>query len=257
MAAFARLLKELSVAPAQLSSLNLEAKSLTAEQVEELVSAIPHPNAVTQVVLNRNAIRTASTLARVLWVFPNLKVLEAGRTNLAEEGFAEFAAAISAHEHLQFLDLSRNNIVDGAMISFLPALSCTTLTSLSLRDNQITGDAMMELVKPLMTGTTRLEQLDLGLNRLSDAGTMALATALELNCGLTHLSLDTNGISVVGAKSLAQALTTNTTLQRLSIMDNVLGDDGLSALEHVLETNSTLTELALRGNRTILAHTSI
>ena len=64
---------------------------------------------------------------------------------------------------------------------------------------------------------TSLTTLSLYNNNISDVGAMTLAEALRTNTTLTNLDLSFNIIHAKGAKALADALRTNTTLTALDV----------------------------------------
>jgi hypothetical protein len=75
------------------------------------------------------------------------------------------------------------------------AVACTSLTSLDMADNQISGDAMISLLKSFFIHPTpALRVLRLDGNALGDDGLLALSMALKANTSISHLHLARNRI---------------------------------------------------------------
>ncbi|CAH3184561.1 unnamed protein product, partial [Porites lobata] len=122
------------------------------------------------------------------------------------------------------------------------------LDILDLGDNRI-GDAGVSSLSQALTVSSSLTRLDLGCNRIGDAGASSLSQTLTANSSLTSLDLGDNRIGDAGASSLSQALTVSSSLTRLDLGCNRIGDAGASSLSQTLTANSSLTRLDLGYNR--------
>lgn len=79
-------------------------------------------------------------------------------------------------------------------------------------------------------------------------GAASLAAALEKGAtGLMSLDLGWDKVGDAGALSLAAALRNNHTLQRLYLHDAAIGAAGIQALATALDANQTLTTLDIDG----------
>ena len=116
--------------------------------------------------------------------------------------------------------------------------TCRYLEHLDLRNNQITDEAVLYLVRGLLTSSVRT--VNLGLNQIGNHGARAFARLLaHRDCLLSCLDLNCNRIGNYGAHELTVALRNNTTLQTLVLYGNSLLSCGESFRECLL-VNSTL-----------------
>lgn len=90
-----------------------------------------------------------------------------------------------------------------------------------------------------------LEVLDVGGNRIGDAGVQDLAVEFKFNTTLNGLNLYDNMIGDPGAKDLAVVLKVNITLTTRYLGINIFGDPRLVVL---LKVNTILTTLDLDNN---------
>jgi len=86
-------------------------------------------------------------------------------------------------------------------------------------------------------------ELDLGYNRISDSGCVALHKLVEMTKSILAMDLRMNDFGVPGAKLLADGLLQNSSLQTLVLKGCKIGDRGGLALAEVLQTNTTLESL--------------
>jgi Leucine-rich repeat (LRR) protein len=96
---------------------------------------------------------------------------------------------------------------------------------LNLRLLGISDDDVTELADWLRDNTI-IQELDLGYNKIGDAGARALAEMLEHNTIIQELDLSVNEIGDAGAIALAY----NTTLRELILYENPINDVGRQAL---------------------------
>ena len=113
----------------------------------------------------------------------------------------------------------------------------TYLTSLNLQGtrNRLTATKATELFQALALNTT-LTELSLFDNNISDAGATELSKALVVNNALAKLDLAQNQIGDTGAAELSKALTVNTVLTMLNLYNKNIGDVGTLALGNTLRT---------------------
>ena len=99
---------------------------------------------------------------------------------------------------------------------------CTNLKTIILYRCGITGEQMLVIVEAIR-GHNMLEELELNLNSIDNAGCGAIVTLLEdPNCNLQHLNLAGNNIDNDGAITIANSLANNTKLQNLDLYNNPL-----------------------------------
>ncbi|XP_034044923.1 NACHT, LRR and PYD domains-containing protein 14-like [Thalassophryne amazonica] len=89
----------------------------------------------------------------------------------------------------------------------------------------------------LKTSESRLTQLDLGYNNITDGGVRELTKGLlDKNCKLETLRLQGCGLTSNACKYLAAALGQSPKLRELDLSGNRIGDDGLQHLAMVLRS---------------------
>ena len=92
-----------------------------------------------------------------------------------------------------------------------------------------------------------LDQLNLGITKLDDAGAIELGVSLVGNTNLLYLQLDNNSVGWSGAKSIADGLRGNKALHTLRLPYNSVGAAGATALGEVLN-ETAITYLNLNWN---------
>ena len=131
---------------------------------------------------------------------------------------------------------------------------CTNLKQLKLPNCDISNEQLLPIIEAVRQHSS-LEELNLRVNRIGNAGCEAFATLLDdLDCNLHTIHLGINGIGNEGATSLANALVRNNSLRKL----NLLQDFGSSvqnvfsrvlcnttSISDIYSSNHTLEELKL------------
>lgn len=173
---------------------------------------------------------------------PALAALDLNANGIEGEGVALLAGA-SSLANLTHLFLADNDLGVGgaqalASATWLPRLAC-----LSLRGTGLNNIAVTHLTR---APAGALRALDLGANRVGDAGAEALARWPGLS-SVTALSLSRNEICAAGAKALADSPHV-TELRILNLGENRIGDDGVRALANSKALVS-LESLLLADNR--------
>jgi hypothetical protein len=112
----------------------------------------------------------------------------------------------------QNLDLSINNLGNAAARHLADAVqggSLSQLTYLELYHNSILSEGGVNIARILSLECCSLTELNLGSNRIMDAGALGLAAALRppTTCRLRRLGLRRNCITESGATGIARALT--------------------------------------------------
>ena len=131
-------------------------------------------------------------------------------------------------------------------------LPVTKLTELKLYGNQITDAGVVSLCQALQTPTCKVTTLNLGDNQITDAGVVSLCQALQTpTCKVTTLHLSINQITDAGVASLCQALQTPTCkVTTLDLRFNQITDARVASLCQALQTPTyKVTTLDLRFNR--------
>jgi hypothetical protein len=107
--------------------------------------------------------------------------------------------------------------------------ACTSLTVLSLGDNDIGPDGAANVADHIIAATTSLVELHMGDNNIADTGTISIANALCNNDTIRLLGLYGNRIGDVGAASLA-----NTAIAPSSLSPHGSGSGSMNTNTNVL-----------------------
>jgi len=133
---------------------------------------------------------------------------------------------------------------------------CTNLKKISLAENNITDEQLVPMVEA-MRGLHSLEYLDLGYNRIGNAGCEALSALLDdSNSSLTYLDLPNNQINDEGATIIINSLANNTKLRKFILFNNSTTDSiirhsfsrllcNTSDINSIYSSNHTLVTLIL------------
>ena len=131
-------------------------------------------------------------------------------------------------------------------------LPVTKLHELRLNENHITDAGVVSLCQALQTPTCKVTTLHLSGNQITDVGVVSLCQALQtLTCKVTTLHLTRNQITDAGVDSLCQALQTPTCkITTLHLSANQTTDAGVVSLCQALQAPTCkVTTLDLRKNQ--------
>ncbi len=189
----------------------------------EALARSPHLAMLARLDLSGNQIGPAGLKTLLASPFlSNLQELGLGRNGLNAEG-VEVLKSFTGRERIRKLELADNGLTANDVRNVLADSSWPMLASLGLAENPIGPDIIgafstgpiaelgLENVGLTTLGAIRLAKselrpsvLDLGFNRLNDAGIVALAiTPLLANC--TALNLRGNFIRAAGAEALLRS----------------------------------------------------
>jgi hypothetical protein len=141
--------------------------------------------------------------------------------------------------------------------------ACTSLTVLSLGDNDIGPDGAANVADHIIAATTSLVELHMGDNNIADTGTISIANALCNNDTIRLLGLYGNRIGDVGAVSLANtaiapssfahgsesgSMNTNTNvLREIWLHNNHIGNVGGKAIVDALRLRSSSSSSSIEN----------
>ncbi|XP_078504491.1 NACHT, LRR and PYD domains-containing protein 3-like [Lissotriton helveticus] len=161
---------------------------------------------------------------------------------------AALAAALRTNHSLLDLDLRNNHLGDAGASLICDSLmhTDTRLQKICLRGCWITAASCAALATALRSNSSLLE-LDLGHNKLGDAGVSLICDALKHpDTRLQKISLQLCEITGASSAALATALRSNRSLLELGLSRNVLGDAGLLLICDALkEPDSRLQKIKL------------
>ncbi|XP_078390046.1 NACHT, LRR and PYD domains-containing protein 3-like [Cetorhinus maximus] len=122
--------------------------------------------------------------------------------------------------------------------------------ALRLRSNNLGDSGAKLLLKALRNPESKLQELGLEENSLTDSSAGDLAFALSTNRSLTHLNLSNNKLGDSGVRILSVALRSpDCKIQKLGLADVVLTASCAETLVSILNTNQSLIKLDLSSNK--------
>jgi Leucine Rich repeat len=147
------------------------------------------------------------------------------------------------------LVLNKNEIADEGCARIADALSKNcVLMSIELNDNSIGDDGCMAMAAALRQNTV-LTKISLDGNRIGPTGAISLAATLRMNASLRELGLGRNSVGNEGTVAIAGALRCNEALYQLDLSGNSIDDEGAMAiLKALTESDCSLTKLKLEDN---------
>ncbi|XP_038656759.1 NACHT, LRR and PYD domains-containing protein 3-like isoform X1 [Scyliorhinus canicula] len=165
-----------------------------------------------------------------------IQKLELNNNALTVSCAEDLASALSINRSLMYLNLGYNNLGDSGIKLLSTALRNpdSKIQELSLSNNSLTDSCAEDLVFALSTNRA-LTDLNLGNNNLGDLGVKLLSEALRNpDCKIQKLGLYNNALTDLCAQDLASALNTNQSLLDLNLDNNKLGDSGMKLLSAAL-----------------------
>ena len=131
-------------------------------------------------------------------------------------------------------------------------LVSSRLTELLLSLNEITDAGVISLSQALQSAACKVTTLDLSFNQITDAGVTSLSQALQSSaCKVTTLHLRGNQITDAGVISLSQALQSSACkVTTLDLSGNQITDAGVTSLSQALQSSACkVTTLHLSFNQ--------
>jgi Ran GTPase-activating protein (RanGAP) involved in mRNA processing and transport len=123
-----------------------------------------------------------------------------------------------------------------------------TLIELSLSKMGISDWVMVNLLSSAIGQNTCLRTLDLGCNKITRDGSIALSQAMCSQDSIKTLILSSNSIQDEGAEAVSVMLLHNKTLQTLNLEYNKITGKGLKSLAWAVARNQNLASLKVWGN---------
>ncbi|XP_003461337.2 ribonuclease inhibitor isoform X1 [Cavia porcellus] len=162
----------------------------------------------------------------------HLEKLHLDYCSLSDASCEPLASMLRAKTNIKKLVMSNNDIHEAGIRMLLSGLkdSACPLETLWLENCGVTAATCKDLCD-VVAAKPSLQDLDLGNNRLGDAGLAVLCSQLlHPSCRLRKLWLWECDITTEGCKNLCQVLMAKQSLKALSLMLNRLGDEGARLL---------------------------
>ncbi|XP_004459835.2 ribonuclease inhibitor [Dasypus novemcinctus] len=180
----------------------------------------------------------------------NLEKLKLEYCDLTAAGCEALAAALRTKASFRELGLSNNDVGEAGVRALCRCLvECASpLEKLRLEGCGVTA-ANCEDLSRVVAAKASLQELDLGENRLGDAGLAALCPALlGPDCSLRILWLWECDITAEGCRDVCRLLRAKDSLRELSLAGNQLGDEGARLLcESLREPGCRLESLWVKS----------
>ncbi|EDQ89236.1 uncharacterized protein MONBRDRAFT_25471 [Monosiga brevicollis MX1] len=146
----------------------------------------------------------------------------------------------------QELSLGDNTLNAAAVAGMLAELP-PQIRILGLSNCGLGDEGLETLCATLKGRTTKLTELNLRSNELTEAGAHHLAELLATQPQLETLNLDNNDLGSDGAQILAKALADHANMRVLNLMYNGIGDSGAQSFAELNKSNNGLKILYVCG----------
>ncbi|XP_040188672.1 NACHT, LRR and PYD domains-containing protein 3-like isoform X2 [Rana temporaria] len=212
-------------------------------------------------------------LRKFLPALRNIKSLRLDKNHLTDSSCPYLASGIRNNQTLRTLDLSKNNLEGPHFRNLMEALTTSRIEELLLKNNNLTdsycphlasgirnnqtlrtldlsvnnleGPHFRDLMEALTT--SRIEELQLVGNHLTDSSCLHLASGIRNNQTLRRLNLGGNNLEGPHFRDLMEALTA-TQIEELQLRYTDLTDSSCPHLASGIRNNQTLRRLNLSGN---------
>jgi Ran GTPase-activating protein (RanGAP) involved in mRNA processing and transport len=196
---------------------------------------------IKQLSINQTVI-TPAQLARLLSI-PSLTTVSAVRVGLEDDHLIGLIQPINPN--WQYLNIMCNSLTNRGFEALATALPHSNLISLNLRCMRMTNYAIGTLITALNHPQTKLTELILGGNYLSEQSLKAL---ISVSYRIQRLSLTTEYRVAQVIPEIAEMLKHNCTLTELHLINCCVTADLAETLLTALKRNTVLHRLNLGGN---------
>ncbi|XP_005876070.1 PREDICTED: NACHT, LRR and PYD domains-containing protein 13 [Myotis brandtii] len=235
--------KSFDTSKCALRELSLEKCSLSAARAEEVASVLSSTQRTTHLCLAFNQLQDKG----LQWLCASLSLpgcalrrLVLCSCELGAPSGRHLADALLQNQGLTHLSLRRNRLGDEGVRSLSEALShkdCS-LQNLDLSECAFEAEGCWVLAEALGRNSG-LKVLDVGGNRIQDAGGKRLCAALKQpSCTLNTLGLESCSLTSACCKDLSSALSVRKSLVNLNLLGNDLGPEGVNTLWKSLQKPS-------------------
>ncbi|XP_040188016.1 NACHT, LRR and PYD domains-containing protein 12-like [Rana temporaria] len=184
-------------------------------------------------------------LASVVRNNQTLRILNLCGTNLKGPHFRKLMKALTT-SRIEELQLPSNNLTDSSCPHLASGIrNNQTLRTLNLSHNHLEGPHFRDLMEALTT--SRIEELQLYDNDLTDSSCPHLASGIRNNQTLRTLNLSKNNLEGPHFRDLIEALTTSR-IEKIDLTSNHLTDSACPHLASGIRNNQTLRKLDLSTN---------
>ncbi|XP_073466931.1 NACHT, LRR and PYD domains-containing protein 3-like [Aquarana catesbeiana] len=229
-----------------LRTLGLSGNNLEGPQFRDLMEALT-TSRIEKLQLDDNHLTDSSCphLASGIRNNQTLRTLNLSGNNLEGPHFRYLMEALTT-SRIEELQLYNNHLTDSSCPHLASGIrNNQTLRTLNLSINNLEGPHFRDLMEALTT--SRIEELQLSSNHLTDSSCPHLASGIRNNQTLRTLDLPGNDLEGPQFRDLVEALTTSR-IEELQLYDNHLTDSSCPHLASGIRNNQTLRTLNLSGN---------
>lgn len=196
--------------------------------------------------MSKNKNLTANEIRKILKSFPNLKTLNLSGVLIGNQ-MTLLAREFGCCQHLKELDLSKNMLGTDNLYDISDLLQSTSITRLSLADNEIHHDGL-RLLCHSMKSNTSITHLDVSNNAIPSDGVSFLLPMFQAHPTLASINLSENEIGPRGSQHLAKLISQAPNLMELNLQGNFLRNEGGQTLMSALIKTKTLKKIVLASN---------
>ncbi|XP_077326741.1 NACHT, LRR and PYD domains-containing protein 12-like [Lithobates pipiens] len=229
-----------------LRRLNLYRNNLEGPHFRDLMEALT-TSRIEELLLSSNRLTDSSCLHLASGIRNNqtLRTLNLYGNNLEGPHFRDLMEALTT-SWIEELQLDKNHLTDSSCPHLASGIrNNQTLRTLILSGNNLEGLDFMDLMEALTT--SRIEELRLLSNHLTDSSCPHLTSGIRNNQTLRTLNLSVNNLEGPHFRDLMEALTTSR-IEQLRLSSNHLSDSSCPHLASGIRNNQTLRTLDLSGN---------
>ncbi|XP_077321247.1 NACHT, LRR and PYD domains-containing protein 3-like [Lithobates pipiens] len=229
-----------------LRTLNLTGNNLEGPHFRDLMEALT-TSRIKELQLDNNHLTDSSCphLAPGIRNNQTLRTLNLSDNNLEGPHFRDLMEALTT-SRIEELQLYNTHLTDSSCPHLASGIrNNQTLRTLNLSGNNLGGPHFRDLMEALTT--SRIEELQLPSNHLTDSSCPHLASGIRNNQTLRTLGLSGNNLEGPHFRDLMEALTTSR-IEELQLHNNHLTDSSCPHLASGIRNNQTLRTLGLSGN---------
>ena len=262
---FKEICKRLTRNDGQMVRLRLSSESVDDELATQIAHALTNNKFIKMLQLHDNVITDEGIyhLCMALRWHPGIQILWLGSNQISDQGARHLSNLMRRNPNLKELNIcnkwpeeswSKAEQVVHPCITYVGAeyfakqlLQSCALTSLDLGDQRLRDAGATAIFKALKPSLLRV--LSLKGNHITDDGCIACSEALADSVALEKLNLSHNQIGDKGSTLLAKGLTKNNNLQALDLEYNQIDKKGMDALLRSLEINNVIGTLIVSNNK--------
>ena len=224
-----------------LTKLYINNNNITDAAADDIATALSCNTELQELDISNNWFQAAGILkiAKALQHTSTLKKLNISSNYIGDKAANDIAAALSFNVQLQELDIGKTALQSKGLMIIAKALQ--SISRLCISDNNVTDEAAEDIAAVVY----RLQELNIGFNKLGSIGTIQIMTALCNNGNLAVLQIENNKISDEAAESIAAAITCNPNLQKLNFSTNRFTIKGVLTIIKALQSVSKLIKLCM------------